>query len=125
MVIKSVAVFLNSEGGILLIGVEDDGTVFGLNKDFKLLGKKLTDAQQRDKFELKLMQDVSEQIRAIFSRFIKVSFEQVNEKTICIVDVKKSEEPAFAYLSDFYIRIGTMTKSLSIEDATRYIRMNW
>lgn len=125
MVIKSVAAFLNSEGGILIIGVEDDGAIFGLEKDFRLLGKKFTLAQQRDRFELQLMQDISNQIGPVFSRFIKVDFKQVEEKTICVVDVKKSAEPAFAYLSDFYIRIGTMTKSLSIEDATRYIRMNW
>ena len=125
MVVKSVAAFLNSEGGTLLIGVEDDGAIFGLEKDFRLVGKKLTYLQQQDKFELQMMQDISNQIGPEFSRFIKVGFEQVEGKTVCAVDVKKAAEPAFAYLTDFYVRVGTMTKSLRIDEATRYIRMNW
>lgn len=124
-VIKSIAAFLNSEGGTLLIGVEDDGAIFGLEKDFNLMGKKLTDLQKQDKFELKLMQDISNQIGPEFSRFIRVRFENIEDRYVCAVDVSKSAEPAFAYLTDFYVRVGTMTKSLRIDEATRYIRMNW
>ena len=36
---KTISAFMNSEGGILLIGVKDDETILGLKKDFKLLKK--------------------------------------------------------------------------------------
>src|ERR1700688_203746 len=49
-VLKTIAAFLNTEGGTLLIGVSDDGKVRGLGQDYALLGKKQND----DGFELKL-----------------------------------------------------------------------
>ena len=36
-VLKTIAAFLNSQGGTLVIGVEDDGSIIGLAPDFKLL----------------------------------------------------------------------------------------
>jgi predicted HTH transcriptional regulator len=37
---KTIVAFLNSDGGTLLIGVEDDGRIYGLENDFSLLGQK-------------------------------------------------------------------------------------
>ena len=34
--LKTISAFLNTEGGTLIIGVEDDGTIFGLDNDLKL-----------------------------------------------------------------------------------------
>ena len=44
-VTKTIAAFLNSDGGTLLIGVEDSGTVLGIEPDFDHLrqGKQDTD----------------------------------------------------------------------------------
>ena len=36
--LKTIAAFMNSEGGTLLIGVEDSGAIFGLERDLSLLG---------------------------------------------------------------------------------------
>ena len=38
-VAKSVAAFLNSNGGFLFIGVKDDKTILGIEKDFSVLKK--------------------------------------------------------------------------------------
>ena len=40
VVVKTVAALLNSEGGALLLGVDDDRNVIGLAHDYKLLGKR-------------------------------------------------------------------------------------
>jgi len=39
VIVKTAAAFLNSEGGTLLIGVDDDGKVLGLENDYKNLQK--------------------------------------------------------------------------------------
>src|SRR5262249_42342741 len=49
VVVKTIAGFMNSEGGTLLIGVADNGDVVGLERDIETLSKKLTDG-----FELAL-----------------------------------------------------------------------
>ena len=40
VVVKTVCGFLNAEGRTLLIGVDDDGQVVGLEKDLSTLGRK-------------------------------------------------------------------------------------
>lgn len=40
VIVKTVCGFLNAEGGTLLIGVDDDGTVIGLAEDLATLGSK-------------------------------------------------------------------------------------
>lgn len=39
-VLKSVAGFMNNNGGTLLVGVADDRTVLGIEQDYPLLGRK-------------------------------------------------------------------------------------
>jgi hypothetical protein len=41
-VFKTVAAFMNSEGGILLIGVDDDGRISGIEKDYETFTQKKT-----------------------------------------------------------------------------------
>ena len=53
IVIKTIAGFLNREGGTLLIGVEDNGNIIGIDSDFQTLKHK-----NRDGFERALMDTV-------------------------------------------------------------------
>lgn len=39
-ILKTVAAFMNSEGGLLIVGAADNGDVLGLDKDFETLSKK-------------------------------------------------------------------------------------
>jgi len=123
-VLKTIDAFLNSKGGTLLIGVEDDGTIFGLKRDISLLGKR----QTLDGFEQRLIGFISDHIGKVFTSFIKVRFEDIDEKPVCAVDVNRASEQAFmngARGKEFYIRAGCTSRSLDIEEAARYIRMNW
>jgi predicted HTH transcriptional regulator len=42
-VLKSIAGFMNTHGGTLLVGVADDGAIVGIEEDFAFLGKKNVD----------------------------------------------------------------------------------
>ena len=46
VILKTVAAFLNSDGGTLLLGVSDDGTVLGLDHDYQTLQKKNADGYE-------------------------------------------------------------------------------
>lgn len=122
MVLKTIAAFLNSEGGTLVIGVEDDGNIYGLEQDIKSVKP-----QSLDGFEQTLMHLITSQIGVEFARFITVRYESVNGHQICAVDVERSTEPVF--LSDtkgrqFFVRMGNTTRSLNPEEAHRYIQLN-
>ncbi|GGA35175.1 RNA-binding domain-containing protein [Okeania sp. KiyG1] len=108
--LKTIVAFLNSQGGTLLIGVEDNGNIFGLEKDISLLSKKTL-----DKFQQTLINLISQYIGSNFiNKYIKIRFEKLETKEICIVDVKRAFKKAFLKTDkglEFYIRAGNTTKN--------------
>lgn len=123
-VAKSVAAFMNSDGGTLLIGVADDKTIVGIERDYPLLGER----QNRDGFEQTLVSVLISSLGEEFLQFVTRSFEGVNGATVCVVDVKGSPRPV--YLADgdkveFYVRIGNVTRSLDPQATVEYIGMHW
>lgn len=120
---KTVAGFLNSEGGTLLIGVADDCAVLGIEYDLKTIGRK-----DRDGYERALRQVLTNALGVEFSQYQHVFFEEIKGKTVCIVRVEPSPKPV--YLTDkgvkeFYVRIGPATQPLDIQAAHEYISMHW
>jgi predicted HTH transcriptional regulator len=122
-VAKSIAGFLNTQGGVLLIGVSDDGSIIGIENDINSLKRR-----DRDGFQQALTQAITKYLGAEFCRYIQISFSEKDKKTVCIVKVESGPKPVF--LEDrtgkeFYIRLGNTTRSLDIEKAHEYIGMNW
>jgi len=121
-VLKTIAAFLNSAGGTLVIGVEDDGHILGLKQDLK------TVKNSTDQFQQTLMSLVHNRIGAEFAPFIKVRFEEISGETVCVVDVDRAPEPAFMdgpRGKEFHVRLGNTTRALDPEEALRYVQMNW
>lgn len=121
-VLKTIAAFLNSAGGTLVIGVEDDGTVYGLETDLKSAGNSL------DRFEQLLTSLISNQIGAEFSHLFKIRYDAVDGKTVCVVDLEHSLEPAFLQGRrgrEFHVRMGNTTRLLDSEETVRYVQQNW
>lgn len=118
-VIKTIAAFLNSKGGTLVIGVDDQGEVLGLDKDMMALPKKNTDG-----FELLLLDLLSTRLGADLAAFVKIIFHNINDKEICRVIVSPAPRPV--YVKDnadakFYVRLGASTRELNVADAVNYI----
>lgn len=120
MVVKTVAAYLNTEGGTLLIGVSDDGEIYGLEKDLRLIN-----GHSLDKFELLLTRVIMDKIGTEYTPFIQIAFEPVDEKTICLVDVKPAPKPIFVEGQKFYMRSGNATRELTMAEAYNYIEMHW
>lgn len=128
VVLKTIAAFLNTEGGTLLIGVEDDGGIYGIEQDFPHVQRK-PGRQNRDGFEGHLWDNITSKIGLPFTQYIKIRFEQLENKTVCAVDVSKASQPAFLIsqkdknLKEFYIRPGNQTNSLDMKDMYEHLRM--
>lgn len=121
--LKTIAAFLNSEGGTLIIGVADDGSVFGLQHDLSLVkGGNL------DGFEQTLMSLIKEFLGPEFARSINVHFGQLDEKDVCAITVSKTNQPVFMKGEKgkvFYVRLGNTTHDLDAEKTYKYIEANW
>ena len=120
--LKTIAAFLNSQGGTLVIGVEDDGAIFGLEQDLKLL------SGSRDKFEQLLTQLLTDMIGAGIAPLYRLRFEGVEGKEVCIVDVERASEPVFLRTDkgkQFFVRVGNTSRPLDHEEMLRYKETNW
>lgn len=120
-VLKTISSFLNSLGGCLLIGVQDDGTVFGIEKDIELFGNE-------DKYELHLSNIIENRIGNKFMPYIHIEFHDINENKICLVRVDKSPWPNYLKSDNrekYFVRLGNHSKELSIAEAQDYIREHW
>jgi len=116
---KNVAAFMNSAGGVLLIGVDDEGEILGLENDFKTQRKPNVDG-----FENNFNMAFNRMIGPEFRRYVDVVFEPIQGKTICALYVKPSLEPVFLTHNNkekFYIKTGNSSIDLSISQATSYI----
>ena len=113
---------MNSQGGTLVIGVEDDGSIFGLDHDLKLLNG------SRDKFEQLLTRLVTDTIGAGIAPSIACGSREWTAKKVCIVDVERASEPVFLKTDkgkQFFVRVGNTSRALDHEEMLRYKETNW
>jgi len=114
--LKSMAAFMNSEGGDLLLGVADDGSIVGIETD---------NFPNDDKFLLHVWSLIKSSMGQDISMYLTTTLEKIHGKTVCRVHCKKSQKPVFLRQSGFdeafYIRIGPSSGSLEISEALKYI----
>jgi len=122
-IMKTVTGFLNNSGGILVIGVDDEKKVLGLDADFKTLHKKNIDG-----FANQLTQIFSHYIGLEYMNLIKVKLHKFQEKDVCIVYASSSKVPIYLKeneQSEFYVRTGNATNLLNVKEANTYINLHW
>lgn len=125
---KTLAGFLNTKDGVLLIGVSDDKTILGLDTDFNSFRNK---EDKLDEFQKHLDNLIENYFgNSVFS-LLKVSFVDIIGKLICRIEVRHSTQGP-VYLKnkakkaeEFYIRRSASTKSLNPSEMMYYIQNNW
>ena len=125
-VLKTIAAFLNSEGGTLLIGIEDSKNILGLQPDYD----SFTKPDKLDEFQKHFDNLIGKSLGNRFQRNLTVTFPTMESKTICMVEVKeKSSEPVYVMDENnketFYIRRLASTIDLKLSEATKYIQEHW
>jgi hypothetical protein len=102
-IMKSIAAFLNSDGGVLVIGIGDNKKVIGINQDYEELDKYMPMGygfqQNSDGFEncfITLLKKYGFSDRIINEFIVKgIKFHKIKELDICMISIKKSDEPVF------------------------------
>ena len=119
-VMKTVAAFMNTNGGHLVIGIDDGKNMVGLEKDFATLVKKDSDG-----FENHFGNIFHNVIGPTFRHYVNISHVSVSGKPCCILSVSPSNNPVYLKSDDneeFYIRTGNATTALKLSEANKYIR---
>ena len=121
VILKTVAAFLNSDGGDLLIGVQDDGSIFGIEADQKLFNP---EKRTRDIFENWLMTQMLGAYGKQHAANLRVTFARLDGKDICRVTALPSNSAVYIKENGneetLYVRTGNATRSLSTKEAVAY-----
>jgi len=114
--LKAIAAFLNTDGGILLIGVKDNGKVTGIERDLQYVQRKNLDG-----FELKLRNLIRDRFDLAPFNQVRIKFEKLETGTICRIVVNPVNRPQVAHLDkEVYIRDGNTTIKLDGRDLTNW-----
>lgn len=114
--LKTIAAFLNTDGGTLLIGVSDSGEVKGIARDLQFVR-----GNNPDGFEQKLRSLLNDHFDPSPRGNVDIKFEDLQDGTVCQIKVEPSSEPV-AYDNDFYIRDGNGTRKLEGRDLADWLR---
>jgi len=121
-VVKSVVGFMNSKGGLLLIGVDNGARIIGLEDDLKNADPM---KPNKDGYELFLRNSINSSISGSAMTFYDIEFVRSRDvKDICKIDIKAASKPVY-FKGMFYVRNGNQTRLLTTQDAVDYISENW
>ena len=112
--IKNIVAFINSEGGTLLVGVNDDGEITGMKEEIEK-------HKSKDKFKLYFGDTVAERIGKLRNTHVNFKLFDIDGKNILVVNCLKSEKiPCFYNKKEFYIRQNPKAQLLEGDDLYDY-----
>ena len=113
--LKTIAAFLNSDGGTLLVGVTDSRDPVGIEDDLS----RFHDGSH-DKFLLHFKNLIRANIGEQFYPFLDSHLVPIDTKWILRVDCKRSDRPCFIG-DDFYVRTNPATDKLAGPTLLQYV----
>ena len=124
-VVKTIAAFMNTHGGTLLVGIDDEGRPVGIESDYPLVKGK-----DRDGWELWLTAAVKNALGTVAATDLPVRFCTIDGRTIARVDVRPGAEPVFAarkgeHREVFFARLNNATEEISGPALLDYRKKHW
>ncbi len=120
---RAIAGFANDAGGSLLIGVDDDGRIIGLEPDYWTLKKR-----DRDGFAEFIMTLVSERLGGHTCRLVHMLFADFEGRDVSRIVVEPADGPVYfqdGKQAHLVVRTGNATRELDAREATRYVVSHW
>jgi len=117
--LKTVAGYLNGEGGVLLVGVDDQGETIGLGKDhFKT----------EDKMLLHWVNLIKAYLGTGCMRCIRSAVHDVSDLRLLVVECLPATSPVFFNRDNeecFFVRMGNTTQALKPSEILAYIAQHF
>jgi len=118
-VLKTIAAFINSHGGTLVIGVADDGNPVGLNLD---------GFENEDKMYLHLINLLNSRIGPQHMMYVQPRFDDYDGTRVLAVECKKGKVPVYVKdgnVEKFFIRTGASTTELTPSQMLEFIKQRF
>jgi len=114
--LKTLAAYLNSGGGVLVAGVDDEGKALGLEAD---------KFPNEDKLLLHLNTLIMNHLGGEFAQLIRASIHTVDDQRVLVVQCLHASQPVFFQRDNdefFYVRSGPSTQALSPSEVIAYLK---
>lgn len=127
---KTIAGFLNKDGGTIYLGVNDSGKVCGIESDLPHLNDSETDTYKYkndiDSYQLKIQNTIRKSLgtNSVLS-LIDISFDKKHGLTYCTIKIKPCPFPIFVNGTHLYQRMGNQTNLLKNEEITNFYRFKY
>ncbi len=118
-ILRTIAGFLNTGGGTLVVGMSDNGTPVGIEAD-KFVNE--------DKMSLHLVNIVKSRINPQTLTYMHIHFEDYECARIMVVRCHKSPSPIFVKddsIERFFVRTGPSTSELTASQTQDYIKQRF
>ena len=128
---KTICAFLNSyEGGTIIIGIQDNKKIIGIDQE---LNSQFIKKKNKDGYQLRLRDNIKNWIDNLANQDVDVSFEEVENKVICKINVGQSRYgPVFltspnstnlGYRGYYYIKNGNKVDQLFGKEMIEHIHV--
>lgn len=118
-VLKTLAGFLNTNGGTLIIGLSDDGSPVGIEVD---------GFENEDKMSLHLVNIIKARMGISAMTNVHIHFDDHKNSRVLVVHCQKSQSPVFLKdneIERFYIRTGPSTTELTASQTQEFIKQRF
>jgi hypothetical protein len=123
-VAKTIAAFMNSKGGTLVVGVSDEGEALGIEADCQSLSQR----KDRDGWEQHLRNVLNTFLSKEKAALVEVSFAEFRGKTIAVLRAEPSFKPVIlrdGANTEFYIRSGNTSQQLDMQQMISYMQQRF
>ena len=114
--LKTIASFINADGGTVLIGVDNSGNIKGIQSDLAILPN-----QNKDEFELKIRNAIRDRFNPTPTGLIEITFHDLPEGSVCRIDAKSTKTPTY-FDNHLYVRNGNQTEEKTGHELTMWIQ---
>jgi len=117
--LRTIAGFLNTKGGTLVVGVADDGSPVGIEVD---------QFPNEDKMSLHLVNLVKDRMGPLFMTFLHPRFEDYDGKRVFVVECSAGKSPVYVKdgkVERFYVRTGPSTTELTASQIQAFIKQRF
>lgn len=114
--LKTLVAFLNTSGGILIVGASDSGEVLGVEAEVEKFHK------SNDAFLLYFKNQLKERIGEQYYPFINHRLVSVLNRKVLMVECSESPKPCYLDGKDFYVRTNPATDKLEGPKLVEYVQ---
>ena len=124
IICRTIAGFMNADGGTLYIGVMDNGYICGIENDYHHLNDgddDYTYKENDDGFLQVITNSICRILGQTAGRLVSMRIEEEEGKKYCVIDIKKASRPIWFVGNKLFVRMITTNRKLNGDEITQFV----